>query len=63
MGKEGLTYSIKPLRNAKKKEFAPGPGYYNPCDEIIQEKVKAFKIMNSGEKKIKTEDAPAPGTY
>ena len=64
VGKEGPAYSIFPIKEAKKKDSALGPGYYNPNDHVIKEKVKAFRITQTEKKgRKKVADGPAPGTY
>ena len=62
---EGPKFTIQETLSKSKERLIPGPGYYDPNDKAIHDKVKAFKISQSGKKSQgkRSDNVPAPGSY
>ena len=63
LGKSGLKYSIKPGQDPNRLSNVPGPGFYNPNDNVIKEKVKSIKFIQTSKSASKIDSNPAPGSY
>jgi hypothetical protein len=62
-GREGPKFSIKPGKESNRQSNVPGPGFYNPNDSVIKEKVKSIKMIQTSKSVGKVDFTPAPGQY
>jgi hypothetical protein len=62
-GKNGVKYTIRPGNEPNRQNLVPGPGFYNPNDSAIKEKVKSIKMIQTSKNVSKIDNTPAPDSY